>query len=344
MTKQFSSTPRALSRAIIALARSVDGKAEPAAVIKALYGDDHHAREIVTKAAVVPGSTSNLAPFAQTSISTLVSILGPTSASAMIFNRALQIDFGRDFAITVPNLTASAAGVQYTQQGSPIPVKQFVTSGTTLSPEKICMACAFVRELFEASNAENLVTAVLQRNLTLGLDSILLDSAAADGIRPAGLRNGVAALTAQAGTAPTSLVFDLANLASAVAPIGGNDLMYIASPKQAVKIALYKTSELPFPLASSAALADGIVMCVALPALVVAGGNDPPKISVSREAMMHFEDTSPQPIGTPGTPNVVAAPARSLWQSDAVAVRLTADLTWSLRAANAVSWVTGVNW
>ena len=292
----------------------------------------------------MPGSTSNLSAFTQTSISSIVSILGPTSASAMIFNRALQVEFGRDYAMTVPNLTASASGVTFTGQGAPMMVRQFSFTGTTINPQKVCMAVGFTRELFETSNADNLVQALLQENLTLGLDSILLDTTAGDANRPQGLRYGVSALTAMAG-GPQAWQFDLGALAAAVAAVGGNNLMFVASPKQAVKIQLYRTAELPFPVAASAGLADTVVMCIALPALVVAGGNDPPKITVSRETMLHFEDTNPQQIGTVGTPPVVAAPARSLWQSDAVAVRLVADLTWSLRAASgAVSWVTGVNW
>ena len=112
-----------------------------------------------------------------------------------------------------------------------------------------------------------------------------------------------------------------------------------------MKIQLYRSAELPFPVAASAGLADSVVMCIALPALVVAGGNEAPRFSVSRETMLHFEADTPQQIGTVGTPNLVAAPARSLWQSDAVAVRLVADLTWALRVASgAVAWTTGVNW
>jgi hypothetical protein len=343
--KQFSSTPRALSRAIVALARRcVDDKAKEAdTIIREFYGDDRHAIEIATRGAVVPGSTTTLSPLTQTVISSLVSILGPMSASAMIFNRALQVEFGRDYAVTVPALTASASGVQFTQQGTPIAVKQFSFSGVTLNPQKVCAAVGFVRELFESSNADNLVRALMTENLTLGLDSILLDQAPADGTRPAGLRNGVAAIGAQTGGIQ-AWEFDLGNLAAAVAGVGGNDLIFVASPKQAAKIALYRTAEMPFPVAASAGLADSVVMCIALPALVVAGGNDPPKFSVSRETMLHFEQDTPQQIGSVGTPNVVAAPARSLWQSDAIAVRLTADLTWALRAPNSVSWLTGVNW
>ena len=227
MTKPFSSTQRALSRAIVAMARCCDGNGEAGTIVRELYRNDHHAFEIATKAAVVPGSTSNLTPFTQTSISSLVSILGPMSASAMIFNRALQIEFGRDYAVTVPNLTASASGVAFTGQGLPIAVKQFSFSGTTLNPQKVCMAVGFTRELFESSNADNLVRALLTENLTLGLDAILLDQNAADGTRPAGLRNGVAALTAMAG-GPQAWQFDLGALAAAVATIGGNDLMFVA--------------------------------------------------------------------------------------------------------------------
>ena len=51
-------------------------------------------------------------------ISSLVSILGPMSASAMIFNRALQVEFDHNYAVTIPNLVASASGVSFTAQGA----------------------------------------------------------------------------------------------------------------------------------------------------------------------------------------------------------------------------------
>ena len=90
-------------------------------------------------------------------------------------------------------MVASGSGVAFIAQGSPIPIKQFSTSGVTLTPQKIAMGVAFSRELIEHTNAETMVRALLAENLSLGLDNILFDANPADGTRPQGLRNGVAA-------------------------------------------------------------------------------------------------------------------------------------------------------
>jgi hypothetical protein len=72
-------------------------------------------------------------------------------------------------------------------------------------------------------------------------------------------------------TAPTSgggneaLITDLGNLAAAFAPIGGQQPAFIASPKQAVKIQLRALGIFNFPVLSSGALSDGVVVCPALP-------------------------------------------------------------------------------
>jgi hypothetical protein len=55
-----------------------------------------------------------------------------------------------------------------------------------------------------------------------------------------------------------------------------------------------------------------------------------------------MEDTSPQQIGT--APNVVAAPARSLWQTDSIAIRCILDAAWALRSTGAVAWVQSATW
>ena len=48
-----------------------------------------------------------------------------------------------------------------------------------------------------------------------------------------------------------------------------------------------------------------------------------PEITASEEGLiLHMEDTAPLAICTAGSPNTVAAPARSLWQTDCIAVRL----------------------
>jgi hypothetical protein len=334
---------RSLARAIVAMGRSSEpGMSET--IVRELWGDDKQALDIIERGAVVPASTSGVTAFNQTNVSDLVSLLGPSSASAAIFARALGVNIDDSYGVMVPTITASGAGVSFIAQGAATPVKQFAFTGPILTPQKLPLIVGFTRELFQHSNADVLVRAVLAENLSLGLDAILLDATAGDTTRPAGLRNGVGAITATAGGGIAAMVSDLANIAAAVAPVGGGQLLFVASPKQFVKINLYRTDQLPFPLLSSSGLADGIVLCLATNALAVAGGNDPPKISVSSDTVVHFEDTTPLAISTPGAPATIAAPVRALFQTDCVAVRLIADLTWALRASGGVAWTQAVTW
>jgi len=84
-------------------------------------------------------------------------------------------------------------------------------------------------------------------------------------------------------------------------------------------------------------------MAVALNALAVAFG-DEPNFSITDQATVRMEDTTPLPIGAPGTPPDVAAPAASLWQTDTLALCLILDMSWTLRAPGSVAWVANVTW
>ena len=84
-------------------------------------------------------------------------------------------------------------------------------------------------------------------------------------------------------------------------------------------------------------------MCVALNALAAAVDPEP-KFDISKDAVVHAEDAAPLAIGTAGSPNTVAAPTRSLFQTDTIAVRLVLRVAWGLRAAGAVSFTSAVTW
>jgi hypothetical protein len=72
-----------------------------------------------------------------------------------------------------------------------------------------------------------------------------------------GLLFGVGALTAASGGTIDAMRKDLGALAGAVAPVGGLNLAYVASPDVAVKIALAAGSEFRFPVLACGALASG---------------------------------------------------------------------------------------
>jgi len=71
---------------------------------------------------------------------------------------------------------------------------------------------------------------------------------------------------------------------------------------------------------------------------------DQPRFAVSTDATLHEEDTTPLALGTTGSPNVVAAPMRSLFQTDAVAVRMSLYVSWVMRRAGMVQTIAAVTW
>jgi hypothetical protein len=60
-------------------------------------------------------------------------------------------------------------------------------------------------------------------------------------------------------------------------------------------------------------------------------------------APLHFESTTPLPIGTVGTPNIVAAPVHSAFQEYLILVKLRGRMAWAIQP-NAVCFMTGVAW
>jgi hypothetical protein len=98
-----------------------------------------------------------------------------------------------------------------------------------------------------------------------------------------------------------------------------------------------------YEVLASGALADRTVVAVASNALVSA--MDPaPRFELSKSATVHMEDTSPAQLASVGTPNTVAAPMRSMFQSDSSALRLIMEVSWGLRTSGAVAWMQNVNW
>jgi len=52
----------------------------------------------------------------------------------------------------------------------------------------------------------------------------------------------------------------------------------------------------------------------------------------------------PAALSSVGTPNVVAAPARSMFQTDTLALKTSVDLALTMRAEGRVAYLTGATW
>jgi hypothetical protein len=334
----------ALIRAATAIVRGRVVPGGPDHAFRSLYDGDESA-ELILKAATVPALTS-LAGWANTlattAVADYVASLGPASAASELISRSLQLSFDGAASLMVPGLTASASGASFVLEGAPIPVRQEVVAGPTLTPAKLGSISVFTNELARSSAIEAMVRTSMAESAALVLDSAMLGTAAAvAGQVPAGLRNGVSALTAASGTDIDAVVQDVGAVVGAVAPVGGSQVAVVASPAQWVRIVSAwgpsPSTAFPFPVLASTALADGIILAVATNALVVA--TDPvPEITVSEDATLHM-DTVPSAIGIAGSPNTVAATTIGVFQQDSLALKVRFAVSWGLRTTGAVAWL-----
>jgi hypothetical protein len=333
-------------RSCITIARAPAERVSPERLADRLWGDDRDTK-LLTRAAVNPGDTT--LPMATTTWNFLQS-LAPLSAGAGLFGATTTFPFGRAATLSVPSFTANVASVAYIGQGTGVvPMVQYTSARVQLALKKLAVATALSEEMLEASEAaEMLVRDVLLRSTALGLDNVLFDSNPATTVRPAGLRYNVAALTATATGSPLQDVMaqDLVKLAEAVKPVGGR-IAFVVDPARAINMSLrlLAGARETFAVFASNALAATDIICVALDGLVGGIGDGPPEISTSKSALVHMEDTAPQPIigGTPAAP-VLAVPTRSLWQTRSVGITLRFTLDWGTRHPAATAWMTAVNW
>ncbi|HMF86496.1 MAG TPA: hypothetical protein VK575_00345, partial [Gemmatimonadaceae bacterium] len=133
--------------------------------------------------------------------------------------------------------------------------------------------------------------------------------------------------------------------------------VWIMNPVQALSIALTQNAggDFPFsaeinqsrfqgyPVIQSSTVTAGMVILVDAADFVSVEG-DAPRFDLSDQATLHMEDTTPLAIGTAATPNTVAAPARSLFQTDSIALRMIMDVNWTLRRSGVVAWTSSVTW
>jgi hypothetical protein len=273
-------------------------------------------------------------------VADLIATIGPVGAGARLLQSGLQLVFESASAIYVPGLEAAANQVSFVQEGAPIPVRGMTAEGATLEPRKLAVIVALSAEVIAGSNAEALVTDALTRATSLAIDAALLDDGAGNDVRPAGLRHGVVASTASASTDPDeAMIADLSTVAAAVSVIGG-PIMFVTAPRRAAAISLRAKYELPFPVLGSPAVAPDDLIAVATQGIASAT-DEVPEISSSRMATVHM-DTEPLPIA--GDDGTLAAPVRSLWQTNAVGIKLGFDASWALRNPSALAWLTATNW
>jgi hypothetical protein len=295
---------------------------------------------LILRAASPPVSTADASALSQIVPSFLASLI-PMSAGAAMLQQGIVLQWDGAGAITLPNITGIVA--DWVSELAPIPVKSATTGpGPRLNPFKLAVITTLTGEMIRSSNAEAIVTNTLVQSAAPALDAALFSNVAGTpGLRPAGLLNGITALTPSTATVlEDAMAQDLATLGAAVSAYAGNgNIAYAASPHEAI-FANIAADNLPYPIMMSNALPDKTVIAVATPAL--ASVIEPlPRIDSSQDVAIH-EETGPAAL-VDGA-GVMAKPIRSMFQTDSVALRLRLPISWTVRNPGAVAYMTAVTW
>jgi HK97 family phage prohead protease/HK97 family phage major capsid protein len=319
---------------------------------------------VILRAAAAPAQTTVAgwaAELVNIAIADFLNQLPYSTIYPRISAKGPRFTFGRNGVIKVPGRTASPTiNGSFVGEGQPIPVRRLGLSSISLTPKKMAVISEFTREmgLHSTPAIEGVIMQAINEDTSVAIDTVLIDATAADTIRPAGLRNGISGLTPSAATAAfDKMVADIkALIAPIVAARGGRDLVLLINTAQSLSLSWVTTPNGQFVFSG---VADGnlrnitVITTTTVPAgmLIMLDASefasvtgDTPEFDVSDVATIHEEDTTPLPIGTVGTPAVVAAPVRSLWQTASIGVRMMLDMNWTMRRTGLVSWMTGVTW
>jgi HK97 family phage prohead protease len=335
-----------------------------------IYGDDEATKAVLewqTKAASAPAMTTVVgwaAELVQQIVIDFMATLSPKSVFPRLSGAGLTLTFGRNGKIIIPtrSRTPTIAG-SFVGEGLPIPVRQGAFTSQTLTPKKMAVITTWTKELDEHSvpAIEGLMRDAIQVDTAVSLDSVLLDTNAATVVRPPGILNGVSGLTPTAGGGFNALVGDIKQLTNALlAGTLGNirNPVWLMNPAQVNSIGLVAApgaGVFPFrdeiargtlggwPVIDSGTVPINTVIVVDAADFVSVSG-DAPRFEISDQATLHMEDTAPTDISTSGTPAVVAYPAKSMFQTDMLALRLILPVNWCLRRTGVVAWVAGVTW
>lgn len=333
----------------------------PEEVLERLYGNDE-ATGIIVKAAVAPATTTTsgwAAELVNTAMTEFLETLRPMSVyPELAAAGGGRLSFGpNQGAIKIPaRAPTPSIGGSFIGEGAPIPVRRLALTSATLSPKKLGVITTFTREIARYSTPaiEGILRNEILADTAITLDSILLDNVAGDAIRPAGLLNGVTAITATTGGGQAAILADIRKLRAPFdAANNGTNLVLLMNPAQEVGLALTPAADgqlgwtsavlSRYKIITSTAIPVGRVIMVNAGDFVTATG-DVPEFEMSNEATLHMEDSAPLAIGTAGSPATVAAPVRSLFQTATMGLRMLMDVSWALRRPGSVAWIDGVTW
>jgi HK97 family phage prohead protease/HK97 family phage major capsid protein len=322
----------------------------------------------VTKSASVPADTVTTGwakELVQTIIGDLIPSLLPFSVYPGLATKGGSFTFGRNGVVSLPaRNTGAPLGGAFVAQGAPIPVKQGAFTAINLIPKKMGVITTMTRNIMEHSTPaiEAILRQAILEDTGVAIDTVLLDATSDDTTRPAGIRYNVSATSATAGGGMTALSGDLRGLTTALltGTLGNvRAPVWIMAPGDVLAASLTQSAAggfLPFrdelargtllgyPVLQTTTGTNDMMYLLDAADFITATG-DTPRFDVSDQAVLYMESApGTTQLGTAGTPATISAPARSLWQTDVIGIRMILDINWAMRRTGVVAWTQTMTW
>lgn len=260
-------------------------------------------------------------------------------------------DFRRvPFNVKVPRQTGGTTA-NWVGEAKPIPVSKGTFDQVTMGKTKIAaMTYASKEQLrFSAVNAEALLLNDLVLKSAEKIDTSMFSTAAASsGVSPAGLLNGLSALST-AGTDFDDIIADLVTLytpfsaakikRSGLVIVTNEDLANaIGSIRTALGVPVFDLAQTGrlngYPVVASGNVAAGDVIMVSAPSILLADDRDA-EVSVSDQASIEALDGSLVQNGQDGTGTSLI----SLWQTESVGIKVVHSVNWQKASTAAVAYI-----
>ena len=351
-------------------------------VAKTAYPTDQGLHAVI-KSAIAPADSSTDGWAAQLTDDArrgYMDILRGVSIAAQLWPSAgMNLAFDGYTSIKIPNRAGGTTDLAsgWTGEGDALPVRRATVGSQTLYPFKWGAITQMTKEIIERStpNIQALLTAGIVQDTATKLDADYFDStAAAAGYRPAGTFNGVSGTAAATGgaTVGDDMLLDLRNLIDPIFAANMGERMRIVmhpSNALAMSVVLYNGTYLfrdelargqifGIPVIQSTNAPTDELWCFDMAQLAVA--SSAPTISVSDSATIvevSDDGVAPamgaahprNPTGAVGGPNGAGTTTplsgvRSLWQTEAVAIKSVQYLSWATLRSGAVNKITGVDY
>lgn len=340
------------------------GSRDELEVAKRVYpGDDKLISAIRAKAAVDAANTmsttwaGNLITDGGVAFADFVEYLRARTLMGQISDRLRRLPF--DTPVLIQSTGGSA---KWVKEGAAKPLTEWTYTRTKLAPLKVAAIAAATKEtLMRASvAADTLLRDELARAVGAAIDTTFIDpdAAAVTDESPAGILNGVAALTLDGGSDAAAVRCDVAQFMQAFsdANLSLNGAFWVMPERVAIALSLMTNplGQPEFPgltfsggtfqglpaFISNYANTDsnGSVVALIRGDEIFLGDEGGVQVAMSDQASLVMDNAPSMNSTTP-----TAAQMVSMWQTNSVAFLVERMINWQRRRAQAVAWAR-VNW